>query len=186
MILGPQIASSESKIFIVWENKTRGDLYLTTMQAQMPPTDYSVHSQSRIVNIQIDSQPILPNQTLPISLSFYELDGTLAQNVNYTIITKDVEGNVLEQKNHFSESGLSDASAILPQEGTYQIAVRVLGSDLQQYEDETILVSVVPEFSNGIILLAIMILFLTLLYRFVPSKRLTGASTFDNRQQIHS
>jgi hypothetical protein len=160
-ILGPQIASSKSNTFIVWENKTQSELYLTAIpfQDKMTSKNYVLSLQSMLVNVEMDAKSILPNKTIPLRVSFYDLKGDPVKNIRYAIVLKDDAGNVVEQKNYSSDSGMDFINVSFMQEGTYQMAIQVPDHvELELSDDQAILVHVVPEFSNGMTVLALLIL----------------------------
>ena len=159
-VLGPQIISTENKIFTVFERSDviLSDLYLKVMNdAQVEDTGtLFMETTNGKVNIILEfGQDSLDLQTLSnFTLTFLEPQTSEPlENLNYTFIVEDVDGNkIVNKQNQQAVNGVDIQNVQFSKEGPMTIIIEVEGTGEDSkfstfYSGGTsAVITVVPEF----------------------------------------
>ena len=131
----------------------------------------------------ISSSPVV-NQALEINLSFIDKNNQLMSNVNYGIEITQLDQQILENKNIYSENGFSTLiTRPLSSEEVVEIDISINGIGLPENPDEwegpkgeMIMFSVVPEFGT----ITIIVLALTIVTVVFLTKTTRNGSIYPN------
>jgi len=167
-VLGPQIALGNDNVFTVFERKgiDSSNLYLSILSLEeSQPGILLLQTNNGAVNVEVGIEEKIETEvSVPFTLKFYDsTTGKLLENVNYSFLVHDVEGNIminnLDQK---AVEGLDIQTVTFAETGSYTIIIDVkgLGED-QPYDNKytgiaNAVITVVPEFPSGIIVVMVL------------------------------
>src|SRR3972149_9527510 len=167
-VLGPQIALGNDDAFTVFERKgiDSSNLYLSILSLEeSQPGILLLQTNNGAVNVEVGIEEKIETEvSVPFTLKFYDsTTGKLLENVNYSFLVHDVEGNIminnLDQK---AVEGLDIQTVTFAETGSYTIIIDVkgLGED-QPYDNKytgiaNAVITVVPEFPSGIIVVMVL------------------------------
>ena len=186
-ILGPQIATTNEKVFTVWESNTKeGDDLFLKVFSQTPQSKagllYLQTTNGKInVQVDIDKKKIEQDKTATFALRFLEpSNGKTLQHVNYSFYIQDAEGNkVINRQNQYAETGIGFQNVTISKTGPFILTVQVNGLGIENTYDTkysgitSAVITVVPEFPYGIGgIVTVLMLAVIILHRFKPHLRL--------------
>ncbi|MDH3385713.1 MAG: hypothetical protein OEL77_06850 [Nitrosopumilus sp.] len=131
-------------------------------------------TESGDITIQVISSSPIVNQSMEINLSFLDKNNKLMSNVNYGIKIKQLDQEIFDSKNIFSEKGLSSLIT-RPLNSEDPVGVEITINGIGTSEDpeewtgprgEMILFTVIPEFET----IAMMVLATTILAVIIIQK----------------
>ena len=188
-ILGPQIAVTEQEIFTVFENKSKdgdGDLILDTFMPNITPEGNLIlqleNNASMSVEINFNPAEIKTGESILFSLRFFDsVSGQQISEVNYTIMIKDSEENILiDNPSQYAKDGKEVQTVQFSKTGPATILIDIEGTGTQIPYDMSYagrtggIITVVSGFDFGMILflgLAITASLITIRYALRFSKR---------------
>ncbi len=130
------------------------------------------------ITVQVISSSPIVNQSMEVNLSFLDKNNLLMPNVNYGIKIKQQDQEILENKNIYSENGLSTLiTRPLNSEEPVIIEISFNGigmpenqEDLEGPSGEIIMFTVVPEFGT----ITMMVLAITIIAVIILNKANKG------------
>ena len=163
-ILGPQITTTEDKVFTVWEVKAKGngDLFLKVFdqKAKSEAGLLSLQTTNGAINVEVGiDKKIEEGEISTFTLKFMDpLTDKALEHVNYSFYIEDVTGNkVINSSNQYSETGISIQNATFSKTGPFTMVVEVNGLGINTLDNASYtgttsaVITVIPEFPYGVI-----------------------------------
>ena len=175
-ILGPQIAAVNQNVYTVFEkmNENGSDLFLQrTQSGQLKNGTLVLQTINHEISVEvgIDKSALEPEIPYPLTMKFFEsATGKLLENVTYSFSIEDVSGNIIvDHHNQLAQDGYDTQVISFPETGPFTITISVEGvGDALPYENKysgaaSAVITVVPEFPFGIILVMIFAIIFTII-----------------------
>lgn len=158
-ILGPQIALSNNRVYVIWQDKVEGsaDLYMTSFPEITSQKDgaFLFSTSNEAVNVEVSIENKI-NVDEPTSFSFRFIDassGILLNNVNYSIeILDSSDHKVTSMPGLFAENGIDSQSITFEDTGPITFLIEISGTgvdtpfDVKYSGSTSVIFTVVPEF----------------------------------------
>ena len=182
-ILGPHLAITPNGSFAGWasDDEQSKDIVMRFIGQKQTPGILHLETQNNSVNveIQMNQEKFEVEKETTISLEFIDpASGQPLENVNYSFLIKDTQGNIIiDNPNQYAPDGLDTQTVIFPKTGPNTIVIDIAGvgtSSNTKYVGKTsAVITVIPEFPLGIsfvVLLAILSMVLLLgKFKIFPS-----------------
>jgi len=164
-ILGPQIALTETEVYVVWQDKIGdgADLYMTSFAQSegMAGEPFLFSTSNDAVNVEVGIENQLEVDE-PINFTFRFIEpssGILLDDVNYSIEVFDASGNkVVSIQNLFAQNGIDSQLITFDETGPISFLIDIAGTGADRpydtkYSGKTsVIFTVVPEFPFGAIM----------------------------------
>jgi len=162
-VLGPQLSSTENKIFFLWEkvDSDKSDLFLTSLNHSLEYDTMILETSNDLLLVELDFQGMELDIEKPATFALKFIDsasGNIIENVNYSFFIENLEGQIIyEDYNQFAENGMDSQTVSFSQTGpvTVKIIVEGQGDKIPLetiYQGETsAVITVIPEFPLGTI-----------------------------------
>lgn len=183
-ILGPQIALSEDRVFVAWQNKVDGnaDLYLKSIsqsESQIgSPLLLSTLNEAVNVELSFEGNQLEADKTTNFTLRFLNpLTGSPINEVNYSIEVLDTTGKkVVNMQNLYAKTGIDTQSIIFLEKESFTFIIDIKGTGaVKPYDTKnsgmaSATITVVPEFPLGVIISLGALIGLGIIITFLKTK----------------
>jgi len=183
-ILGPQIALSEDRVFVAWQNKVDGnaDLYLKSIsqsESQIgSPLLLSTLNEAVNVELSFEGNQLEADKTTNFTLRFLNpLTGSPINEVNYSIEVLDTTGKkVVNMQNLYAKTGIDTQSIIFLEKESFTFIIDIKGTGAAKPYDTknsgmaSATITVVPEFPLGVIISLGALIGLGIIITFLKTK----------------
>lgn len=169
-VLGPQIAASENKIYVVFESKRQDEsnLYLAIVDKKPSVRSDSLVLQTpeKTIDVLVDFGEDLPDIDSQTTFQIEFIDhetGNLLENVTYSFEIIHSDGTkIVSNPNQLAHQGKGTQTVQFPKDGSATIKISVIGADGSQptvkYAGEaSAVVTVVPEFPVGVLSIVVLV-----------------------------
>ncbi len=162
--LGPQIFVEQNRVYTIWENgKTNGtDMFFKTFNAiTVSKAVFELQTLDGSMNIDVNFnvEGLEPEKMEEFEISFSDPEtNNLIDNVNYSFIIEDIDGNkIIEKLDQSAKKGIGIQNVVFPNTGTFSIEITVnsaAGETLEsKYSSASAVMTVIPEFPFAVILI---------------------------------
>jgi len=183
-ILGPQIALSEDRVFVAWQNKVDGgaDLFLKSIsqgESQIgSPLLLSTLNEAVNVELSFEGNQLEVDKTTNFTLRFLNpLTGSPINEVNYSIEVLDTSGKkVVNMQNLYAETGIDSQSITFLEKEPFTFLIDIKGTGaVKPYDTKnsgmaSATITVVPEFPLGVIISLGALIGLGIIITFLKTK----------------
>jgi len=156
-VLGPQITSSDERVFVFWENKSKTDDLFLTMLPKERETGYFFDADNQKINAKIEIKE--NNLFVPVNIIFQNhKTGETGNDVVFKMTVNDQGGNEVLTTTEMANNGNFSGNLNLPKKGEYRLIIEptdMNNSNVTKRETPDILVNVIPEFPSGLATFAV-------------------------------